>query len=170
MNERTESLLHSLCFHSTSSWQIVDPRSHLDESSKKPNPNHDRLLDFDTSPTWLVTELFIKTKTSSRRVPYVDVVSKELPGLGGPRSATHFASHSWRTMFTDLISAFEDFEAEGDFTGLTGCNWLTSSLATIGSLAHWLTGCNWLTGSLAHWLQVLHAWYCQITETVAVPI
>lgn len=112
-----------LCRERIRKENILDPRTHLDRERKTVNPQHGRLLDFDTTPTWLVVDLFVKPTSlyrfgstpeiRRRPVPFVDLLSDVFPqhgGRGGPQRATHFASHSWSSRFADLVAAFADLE------------------------------------------------------------
>lgn len=104
----------ALCKAEVREKDIRDPREHLDLEKTIINPNYLKPLVFDEAPTWLVVKLFLMPRVVSRRVPFVDLLGSLFPGLGGPRKATHFASHSWGSRFLDLLKGMEEAGASGD--------------------------------------------------------
>ena len=122
MTERGITVRHLKCFAEKCREKIIqenilDPREYLDRDKTLPNPDYNKGLDFESIPTYLVVDLFVKPKskyrlgsseeTRKRRVPFVDLLADIFPDIGGPRKATHFATHSWSSFFVDLLAAFE---------------------------------------------------------------
>lgn len=95
------------CRAECSKGHVLDPREFLDPEGTMKNPGHNLPLDFESAPAWLVVDLFVKPATRGRRVPFVDVMAERWPDLGGPKTATHFSSHSWGQVFADDVAAFE---------------------------------------------------------------
>jgi len=54
----------------------------------------------------------VRPDVKERRVPFVDLLAQQFPEFGGPKQATHFASHSWGSLFVDLVAAFADLDDE----------------------------------------------------------
>ena len=90
-----------------------DDREYLDRAKSARNPHYNQPVRFEHAPTWLVVDFFVKPRTQIRRVPFVDVISKHYPDLGGPRRTTHFVSHSWQQVFVDLVSALDSVDEAG---------------------------------------------------------
>ena len=59
---------------------ILDDRTHLDKGKTVANPQYNRLLDFDSAPTWYVVEKFIVHRYSgeSAEVPVGYVVQTKI--------------------------------------------------------------------------------------------